>query len=587
MRVINLLLKLRRSSISDAAVLTHEGGLTAFDSMMGRKALGSIVLSLLSVCVVSIHGEAFARTSGSPTCFYPTSVVCGGLPGSFQLNRSTAILVGHEGEKNAEFLRDEIEKACGLRLSVRRTQGGLQKPNAISLLLANKKVDVPEPAKEILWNKEAYYLSANDDYVLITGSDLRGQFYGLITLLQLIDPETRAIAQVEVSDWPKMVFRGLRGHFPKNTPEEIENFKRIIRAMAFCRLNQLWIRDLYVRRFPASVRWDSHPEISDEDALPKAVVKELIDYAARYNVKIMGSLASTADNIWSIYPHLIEMDANESPFTVNVKAEKEKGRTSRYRFGSRFNFCPSKEETYKLLFDLIEEMAPLFSSEVFDLGIDEVDQPYNGSRWVACALCKGKDPVKLFADFINRLADHVTARGKTPLINSSSFIKGHAGDFHDIYKSVSLIRKNIIINNWSEKHIRATDWGFFNHLSKFKSTEYFRQYGLERMVHLVGYERRWKDRPELLETKGFLDCYGACVTHYKYMTDGQFGIKPTIDDMTFSGSHFWKPNDPEIGSEREETHLSYARCVVQGILQGKTFLHAISDARSRHQIAVK
>lgn len=74
----------------------------------------------------------------------------------------------------------------------------------------------------------------------------------------------------------------------------------------------------------------------------------------------------------------------------------------------------------------------------------------------------GKDPVRLFADHVNRLADHVTARGKIPLISNSSLIKGHVGDFHDIYKSVSLIRNNIVINNCSDGHIRVKNRAAWN-----------------------------------------------------------------------------------------------------------------------------
>lgn len=538
-----------------------------------------ITLSLLlggfsSECVAFIEKHLFPSPKSDSTRI-PDTV--------FVLQKATPIFSDWPSRQNAELLRREIIIATGLQLSIQLIEMTDWKQNSI-ILCKNYNYNRGRNAKLLSNEKEVYYLSVTKQSIIISSPVPAGQLYGLMTLLQLIDPETRTVQAAEIHDWPKMAFRGLRGHLPKNRAEEIENFKRIIRAMAFCRLNQLWIRDLYVRRFPASIRWDSHPEISDEDALPKSLVKELVDYATKYNVKIMGSLAATADIVWSVYPNLIEIAPNESPFTVGVKAEKEKGRTSKYRFGSRFNFCPSRDETYKLLFDLIDEMIPLFSSEYFDLGIDEVDQDYNGSRWAACNLCKGKDPVKLFADYVNRLADYVTKKGKIPIMNSASFIKGHAGSFHNIYKSVGLIRKNIIINNWSEKHIRDTNRMPWNPFSRFKSSEYFRQYGLEKMIHLVGYERRWKDRPELLESKGFLECYGGCVTHYKYMTDGDFIKSQTIDDMVFSSNHFWNPNRPEMEGKEEENHLAYARVVVQGILQGKNFLHAISNARSLHQI---
>jgi hypothetical protein len=500
------------------------------------------------------------------------------IPGTvFLLKEDTLILSDFPSFQNALLLRREIMMATGLHLSTKVNETADREPNSI-ILFKDKDYPRGENANISSNHEEGYYLSITEDNILISCLDLTGQLYGVMTLLQLIDPKTRTIPTVEIHDWPKMIFRGLRGHLPRNNPEEIENFKRIIRAMAFCKLNQLWIRDLYVRRFPASLKLDSHPEICDGDALPKNVAKELIEYASKYNVKVMGSLAATADIVWSVHPDLIEMAPHESPFTVKIKHEKN--RTPKYRFGSRFNFCPSQEGTYKLLFDLVDEIIPLFSSEVFDLGIDEVDQDYNGSRWVACNLCKGKDPAKLFAQYVNRLADYVIAKGKIPLVNSTPFIKEHGGDFNHIYKSVVLIRKDIMINNWSEGHVRRVRSGWYKPPSKFTSTDYFSQFGLKKMIHLVGHGSRWQDRPELLEKKGKLDCYGAFVAHYSYMTDGNFINSQTIDELAFSSNHFWTPNLPEMGSKEEDLQILYGKKVIREILEGKSFIQAATNARS-------
>jgi hypothetical protein len=224
-------------------------------------------------------------------------------------------------------------------------------------------------------------------------------------------------------------------------------------------------------------------------------------------------------------------------------------------------------------------MAPLFSSKVFDLGIDEVDQYYNGSRWVACNFCKGKDPVKLFSEYVNRLADYVISKDKIPLVNSNPFIKEHGGEFKEIYKAVSLLRKDIIINNWSEGHVRARK-GMEGYYQKFSSTDYFKKFGFKKVVHLVGNGQRWQGRPELLESKGMLDCYGAFVTHYQYITDGTFANSESIDDIAFSGNHFWFPNVPEMGSNLEKTQILYSKKVIQGILEGKPIIKAATDGRN-------
>ncbi|MHA2231793.1 MAG: family 20 glycosylhydrolase, partial [Candidatus Hodarchaeales archaeon] len=383
---------------------------------------------------------------------YPTPVLRKINAGEFIITPETKIIPDDLSISNALLIRNEIKQWLEIDLEVSTGLGRIKKPNSILLHMTDGRSDFKEIQEPAL--REPFRLSVNEKSISLSSSRLEGQLYGLMTLFQLVIPNTLIIPGIDILDWPKMPFRGLRGHFPRNDPEEIENFKRIVRVMAFCRLNQLWIRDLYVRRFPASLQLESLPDIGGEDALPKSVAKALIEYAEKYNVKVMGSLAATADNVWSIYPNLIEMHRGESPFTVKIRAEKKKGRTEKYRFGSRFNFCPSREKTYSLLFDLIDEMAPLFTSRFFDLGIDEVDQDYNGSRWVACELCRGKDPVTLFADYVNRLADYVLSKGKIPLVNSTPFINAHAGAFHDMYKALPLLRKEIIISNWSEAHVR-------------------------------------------------------------------------------------------------------------------------------------
>lgn len=520
---------------------------------------------------INSFSSAVATDTGSKLLLYPAPVIQETTPDQFSLNEKIIILFDKRSKINAEFLNTEL-RSIGINLQRSQIVRDPFKSNVI-ILCGKENVLLNSDVTTALGKEDAYYLSVTKEKILVTGADVGGQLYGILSLLQLIDKSRSAVKEVEILDWPKMTFRGLRGHFPKNNPQEIEQFKRIIKAMAFCRMNQFWIRDLYARRFPASIRWNLHPEISDLDAISKSLAKELIDYADRFNVEVMGSLASTADIVWSIYPHLIEMGPGESPHTVVIK--KEKNRTLRYRFGSRFNLCPSQEETYRLLFDLIDEMAPLFTSNVFDLGIDEVGQPYNGSRWAADEFCLGRDPVELFSRYVNRLADYVSNKGKIPLVNSTPFIKEHGGAFHNIYKSLAHVRKNIIINNWSEGAVRRRYW--IQKVRKFKSSEYFYSYGFDKIIHMTGYARRWIDRPELLESKGKTDCFGAIITHYKYIT-GKEGISEnTLDDLAFSSNHFWTPDNPEMNSKMEESLVFYAKGVLSSILRGSSFLEAFSE----------
>jgi hypothetical protein len=520
---------------------------------------------LLLVFLLSVAETPAAEGLSRNSPVFPAPADCHPGPGGFDFDGPTTVHYGPDSRYNAEILYSALLSAG---IPTRLVADTTRKDSRHILIFSTGTtapplatgVDAPQQA-------DAFLLSIKENRLSLKGSDNGGELYGVLALLQMVDRNSKSIPAMEISDGPAMAFRGLRGHFPKNDRKEIERFKAIVRAMAYCRLNQLWIRDLYVRRFPGSLQWASHPEIVDPDAISKTLAGELIDYAARYNVKVMGSISSTSVTVQSIYPELIELFPDERPETVPI--ENETNPTAKYRPGSRFNLCPSQEATYDLLFDLIDEIADLFTSEVIDLGIDEVSQTENGSRWAADAHCAGKDPVQLFADYTNRLADHVIEKGKTPLVNSTPFIKQHGGDYLDIYRSVDRIRKEILVNNWSEKIARQHSW--FLKLTGFSSTDYFRRHGLPPIIHMTGASRRWRDRPDLLETRGKAEIHGAFITHYTYMT-GHSGVRPeTIDDMAFSGQHFWSPDIPSIGSDEDTASGRKAKAVISALLTGASF----------------
>lgn len=519
-------------------------------------------LFFLLICLLSGWTAVERAWTADAQHVFPTPAVHKPGRGKFHLGTGTTIYC----DSGSLFAAGHIQSALKLIGIQAHIAGEVSGGKAYYIVLSNSDAfkKVPDTRYDDLIQPEAFCISVTAQQIWIAAADNGGMLYGALALLQMVDRHTKAVQAAEIIDKPAMMFRGLRGHFPKDNQAEIERFKAIIRAMAYCRLNQLWIRDLYVRRFPGSLQWKSHPEIVDPDAISKELAAELIDYAGDYNVSVMGSISSTADAVQSINPDLIELAPGEHPGTVPIKNLKRT--TAKYRMGARFNLCPSRDETYALLFDLIDEIAALFTSEVIDLGIDEVSQSENGSRWVADAACQGKDPVQLFADFTNRLADYVIAKGKIPLVNSTPFIKQHGGDFYNIYRSIDLIRKEIIINNWSEKIARERSW--FLDISRFSSTAYFKSHGFLNIIHLTGSSRRWGDRPDLLESRGDIEVYGAFITHYTYMT-GKNGVRPeTIEDMAFSGQHFWSPDQPEINSKLDKTAVKANQQLILELLAG-------------------
>jgi len=70
-------------------------------------------------------------------------------------------------------------------------------------------------------------------------------------------------------------------------------------------------------------------------------------------------------------------------------------------------YCPSNQETYKLLFDVYDEYIEVINPRMINIGHDE----WWGAPLDVCPLCKGKDFSLLFARDINKIHDYLTNKG--------------------------------------------------------------------------------------------------------------------------------------------------------------------------------
>nr|MBQ4317928.1 family 20 glycosylhydrolase [Clostridia bacterium] len=68
-------------------------------------------------------------------------------------------------------------------------------------------------------------------------------------------------------------------------------------------------------------------------------------------------------------------------------------------------YCPSNPESYKLAFELLDEVIDVFNPEYINIGHDEL------YIVAVCPKCKGKDPAELYAQDIIKVHDHLASRG--------------------------------------------------------------------------------------------------------------------------------------------------------------------------------
>jgi len=419
----------------------------------------------------------------------------------------------------------------------------------------------------------AYVLSVGREGCAILGHDAQGAFYGVLTLLQLLRPGgvRGEIAFARVVDFPRRFYRGMRATLPRGKPRKGEithaYYRDLLRAMAFCRLNHVWVQ---------GTSWNTpmrrHPEVGWTDVLTPGQTKGLVDFAGRHFLSMDGSL----DWQWVYYKykHLAELYPDET-WQAMRKVRKR----------SRVNVCPSNPETWKMLLETMDDVMESLPGDHFAVPLDEMYQEYHGSRWAVCPRCRDKDPVKLFAEFASRLTARVIERGRVPIVGGGMLLREHQGWYKGIYKAVDLIenRGRIVVYNWSEGHIRRGAMrveGKRLQRPGFKATPFFRGHGYKDVLHLFAGNDRWAGRPEMREVRGKLDCYGGVVAYYHSMDYEAMQAKGTIGNLAFTAQHLWSPDRPPMDSAADLRACRYAECLVGDILQrGSGYVAAIAAAR--------
>ena len=154
-------------------------------------------------------------------------------------------------------------------------------------------------------------------------------FYGTQTLRQLIQKNGSGhkVIGLKITDWPDIQERAVH-YDTKHHQDKISYVKSFIKDLARYKINIL------VWEWEDKFAYPSHPEIGAPGAFTPKEIQELTDYARMYHIQIAPLVQGLGHASfilkWPKYAGLRELPA------------------------SNFEFCPLKEGSYDLLFDLLE-----------------------------------------------------------------------------------------------------------------------------------------------------------------------------------------------------------------------------------------
>src|SRR5215472_7424685 len=275
---------------------------------------------------------------------------------------------------------------------------------------------------------ESYILEVNSSGAKLAAPTPLGTLHGLQTFLQLVDVSSGGFAApaVTIQDKPRFPWRGLlidsSRHF---TPVEV--IRRNLDGMEAVKLNVFhWhLTDnqgfrLESKKFPKLHEMGSGgPYYTQEE------VGDVIAYARDRGIRVVPELEMPGHSTGFFvgYP---EIASTPGPF----KIDEEWGVMDPA-------MDPTKEQTYRLLDQLIGEMARLFPDHFFHIGGDEV----NGKAWDANPKVQEfkkahgyKSNEELQSYFSQRVQKLVTKHGKSAIGWDEIFVPG--------------VSKDIVIHSW-------------------------------------------------------------------------------------------------------------------------------------------
>lgn len=281
---------------------------------------------------------------------------------------------------------------------------------------------------------EGFEFAVRPEEIRITGRDRAGVFYGIQHLLRQFPPSVYAKEGLSepvklplgVSlDAPESTYRGLMIDVARAFVDT-EGLKRQIDLMGMHNLNVLHLHLTDNEGWRLEIK--SHPELAEVGGFrggdssvgaqyglwdrryggfyTQEQMREIIDYAKFRNITVIPEidLPGHSQAIARVLPEIL---CDYAPDTV---------RTAGY--DTRGVWCVSREENYRLLDDIISEVAALFPSEYIHIGGDEVGM----KGWLSCPHCSAlmrergfTDPKQLEDLFMKRVTDIVKAKGKTPV----------------------------------------------------------------------------------------------------------------------------------------------------------------------------
>lgn len=309
----------------------------------------------------------------------------------FTINKKTKIVLANDCTSNeldsALMLKQSIKDESGIILNITKEFKKSYGENEIRLTIDN------------LLEKEEYKLNIKDKYIEIIGSESSGIYYGIQTLIQILKQDGIKLRGVNIEDSPYFKNRGYFADITRGKVPTLETLKKLADKLSFYKVNQM---QLYIEH---TFAFEDMSEVwRDKDPITAEEILILDEYCKKRHIELIPSLAT--------FGHLYEVLRTKS---YEDLCELENSRESEYSYIDRMahhTLDVSNNKSLELVYNMLNEFIPLFSSNKFNICCDETfDLGKGKSKDIAEEIGNGK----LYVDFLNKVISYVKNYNKTVL----------------------------------------------------------------------------------------------------------------------------------------------------------------------------
>lgn len=260
-------------------------------------------------------------------------------------------------------------------------------------------------------NDEEYLISVGETTKVFAKTPA-GLLFAVSTLIQMV--EFNELNERVIYDYPTLAFRGYRIFVPGR--ENIQTFKDVIDFLAYYKYNRI------ILEIGGAMEYKRHPEINDawvefckevfsyngradeiqlhtypweKDSihcdngdggyLTQEECRDLKRYCEERGIEVVPECPSFSHSDYMVIPHPELRERPEDDYADT--------------------YCPSNPDSYKLLFDLLDEVIEVWAPKTINIGHDEL---YSIG---VCPKCREKNPVDIYIEDITKIKNYLNSKG--------------------------------------------------------------------------------------------------------------------------------------------------------------------------------